>query len=700
MSKIKGSIAGAILVGAMTISTDGQNAIPATSPTPEATIKLSRLLAANVSSTSSPVSQENAAKAYSKLLEGERYLWRVKNARGRRNPAAQLENIRNARLALQDAVAANPRLAEAYTALAELAITAPPSDIDEAIELANLALKIKKDNFGARRILARLYTFKSGLGTRSLDITTSAKAVDEWKFVASLDPRYMEAWAFLAEFYERQDNHPERIAALEKWRSSASAIDTQFYRQMTGGRATLSPETATLKLGEAFLKAGKTQQAIEILAEVVADEPENANAIELLRDAIQSGKTADVEKAVSGLQQAVFANPDNGALVKLLAETYARTGRIGDAAKLLESSAASAAKTDKSLAAMHYVSLGEIYEKADKFADARSSYEKAITVRDLEASTELSDEARIFLGSIYERLIRLARTEDRASDVMAIIERSRKAFGPGDGFADRELITYYRDSGKRSEALKIISAQRAKLPLDEGLARQEATLMTELGKVDDAVMGYRKYMASRTEPVPAGTAQPLPLDLFSNLLFVSHLYAQGDRPKEAAETANQALSAARGAERRQIARLSVATALQMSGDFPGAEATLRDILKESPNNPIALNNLGYFLLERNERFEEALGLIKQAVDIDPTNPSYLDSLGWAHFKLGKNAEAELYLREAHRHDSSSVAINEHLGDVLAAQSKADQAKSHWRRSLNLATEPKEIDRLKKKLGDK
>jgi tetratricopeptide (TPR) repeat protein len=683
----------------MTISVDAQTSGTTPSPTPEPTLKLSRLLAANVNATTL-VSQDNAAKGYRKLLEGERYLWKVKNARGRRNAAAQLENIRNARLALQDAVAANPRLAEAYTALAELAITAPPTDVDEAIELASLALKIKNDNFGARRILARLYTFKSGLGTRSLDTAASAKAVDEWKFVASLDPRYMEAWAFLAEFYERQDNHPDRITALEKWRSSASAIDTQFYRQMTGGRSTLSPETATLKLGEALLKAGKTQPAIEILSEVVADEPENASAIELLRDAIQAGKPSDVEKAISGLQQVVYANPNNVAMVNLLAETYARTGRIGDAAKLLESSAANAVKTAKPLAAMHYVSLGEIYEKADRFSDARSFYEKAIAVRDLEASKEFSDEERIFLGSIYERLIRLAKTEGRPSDVMAIIERSRNAFGPGDGFADRELITYYRDSGKRDAALKIILGQRVKLPMDEGLARQEATLMTEIGKVDEAVSGYRKFMALRAEPAAAGATQPLPLDLFSNLLFISHLYAQGERPKEAAETANQALAAARGAERRQIARLSIATALQMSGDFAGAEATLRDILKESPNNPIALNNLGYFLLERNERFEEALGLIKQAVDIDPTNPSYLDSLGWAHFKLGKNVEAELYLREALRHDSSSVAINEHLGDILAAQSKADQAKSHWRRSLNLATEPKEIDRLKKKLGDK
>src|SRR5690606_25845163 len=147
--------------------------------------------------------------------------------------AVQQQHIRDARLAFQDAIAANPRLAEAYTALAELAITLPPSDVDEAIDLAKLALKIKRDNFGARRILARLYTYKSGLGTRSLDSWHSTKAVDEWKFVASLDPRYAEAWAFLAEFYERQDKTSEHIEALEKWRSSATAIDSQFYRQMT-----------------------------------------------------------------------------------------------------------------------------------------------------------------------------------------------------------------------------------------------------------------------------------------------------------------------------------------------------------------------------------------------------------------------------------------------------------------------------------
>ena len=199
---------------------------------------------------------------------------------------------------------------------------------------------------------------------------------------------------------------------------------------------------------------------------------------------------------------------------------------------------------------------------------------------------------------------------------------------------------------------------------------------------------------------PAAAISQPPLDTFSSLLFISTLYSQANRGKEAVEAANQALIAAKGSERRQIARLSLATAQQMSGDFASAETTLRDIIRESPNNPIALNNLGYYLLERNERFDEALLLIKQAVDTDPTNPSYLDSLGWAYFKLGKFGEAELYLREALRLDPSSATINEHLGDVYAAQSKSEQAKASWQRSLNFASESKEVERLKKKFGAK
>jgi Flp pilus assembly protein TadD len=111
-----------------------------------------------------------------------------------------------------------------------------------------------------------------------------------------------------------------------------------------------------------------------------------------------------------------------------------------------------------------------------------------------------------------------------------------------------------------------------------------------------------------------------------------------------------------------------------------------------------LNNLGYFLLERNEKINEAFELIQRAVKIDPTNPSYLDSLGWAYFKLGKFQEAEQYLKEASFIDTASSTINEHLGDVYQKQGKTEQAQNAWRKALTLASETADIKRIKAKLG--
>ena len=149
-----------------------------------------------------------------------------------------------------------------------------------------------------------------------------------------------------------------------------------------------------------------------------------------------------------------------------------------------------------------------------------------------------------------------------------------------------------------------------------------------------------------------------------------------------------------------MAKLTLATAQQMAGEFAAAEATLREILKQTPGNPIALNNLGYFLLERNERFTEALDLIQKAIAIEPDNPSYLDSLGWAYFKLGKYAEAEKYLLEAARLSDDSSTIQEHIGDVYQKQGKMPAAKAAWEKALNLASSPEDITRLKGKLGIK
>jgi len=84
---------------------------------------------------------------------------------------------------------------------------------------------------------------------------------------------------------------------------------------------------------------------------------------------------------------------------------------------------------------------------------------------------------------------------------------------------------------------------------------------------------------------------------------------------------------------------------------------------------MTLNYLGYMLADKGMRLPEALKLIRKAVDIDPMNGAYLDSLGWAYFKLGQYEEAEENLRQAVERDQTdppSTIISESFTRKRAA----------------------------------
>ena len=122
-------------------------------------------------------------------------------------------------------------------------------------------------------------------------------------------------------------------------------------------------------------------------------------------------------------------------------------------------------------------------------------------------------------------------------------------------------------------------------------------------------------------------------DDFSNHLFISNLYTKANRAKEAIAAAQDAYGVALGTERKQIVKLTLATAQQTGGDYKGAEATLRELLKQTPGNPyrrLIISDI--FLLSATTAFP-ALDLIQQAVKVD-LKSSDLDSLGLGDSKAG------------------------------------------------------------------
>jgi tetratricopeptide (TPR) repeat protein len=103
--------------------------------------------------------------------------------------------------------------------------------------------------------------------------------------------------------------------------------------------------------------------------------------------------------------------------------------------------------------------------------------------------------------------------------------------------------------------------------------------------------------------------------------------------------------------------------------------------------------------DRGVRLEESASLIEKAVALDPENGAYLDSLGWAEFRLNRIDRAEELLRKAVSRPGSNAVVFDHLGDVLQRRGKIDEAVASWRKALDGEDEDGELDRalVEKKL---
>lgn len=670
-------------------------------PAPEATpsaVKLSDQLIKNLEGhdAKTGVPRERRERAYAKLLEAQRSIYRMLS---QRTQAAATTFADSARASLISSLEYDPGLAESYVALGEISILTS-TDLNEATALFSIAIKLNKDSIGGHKFLARLLTKQSGLRTMSIDPQISAKAIDEWKQVTRLDPRNAEAWALLSEFYERTDKTNESIDALRKWVASSSPLDSGWFRQIVGGRPEeLSPEQAPLRLAAALARAGRSREATEILSQQLADDPDNTDVMTQIEEAIETAKPETQAAAMEPIRQIVLSHPGSLTLLAFFAGLNAKVGNVDEAVKMTHAAIERLNATDRPAASNLQLTIGDIYASRERFAEAASAYEMALVARGLDNARTLDPDEREFAMAVFDKLITAYKRLNRIEDAKSTILRARKLLGRDDIFADRELVLLYRENGDRVQALAIVRSIRTRNPDDISMLRLEATLLTEMGQVDNAVELIKRRIASGKGEEPAGPAAPRLDDDFSNYIFISQLFSNAHRGAEAAVAADQAYEVAGGNERKQIALLMSATAKQTAGQFEAAELILRDLLKQSPGNPIALNNLGYFLVEKGERLSEALDLIQRALAIDPTNPSYLDSLGWAYFKLGKIDEAIAKLEQAARIDAASGSIHEHLGDAYRKKGSLDQARTAWQKAAILMSGSLDITRIKEKLGN-
>ncbi|PJI86294.1 tetratricopeptide repeat protein [Yoonia maricola] len=132
-------------------------------------------------------------------------------------------------------------------------------------------------------------------------------------------------------------------------------------------------------------------------------------------------------------------------------------------------------------------------------------------------------------------------------------------------------------------------------------------------------------------------------------------------------------------------------------DWPGAEADFRAALALRPDHPQVLNYLGYSLVERGEKLDEALGMIETAAAERPDNGAIVDSLGWVYFQFGRYEEAVEHLERAASLEPVDPVINDHLGDALWAVGREIEARFQWERALSFDPVEEEALRIRDKL---
>lgn len=144
---------------------------------------------------------------------------------------------------------------------------------------------------------------------------------------------------------------------------------------------------------------------------------------------------------------------------------------------------------------------------------------------------------------------------------------------------------------------------------------------------------------------------------------------------------------------RKMVKKHMAEALIQLGKTNEVKALYQELLREDPNDPSVANSMGYFLVDLGTDLSEGERLIRKALELDrtargedsPENASYVDSLGWAHFRQGRIGEAGKALRRAVELPGGeySPEIWHHLGDVESALGRGDEARRCWQKALKL-----------------
>jgi tetratricopeptide (TPR) repeat protein len=551
--------------------------------------------------------------------------------------------IRDAVLEAQDILKRDPNNLEAHKLLGRIYLRSlgdlpgggnngSDNVLKLAIEQYEQIVKIEPDNVDDHLLLGRLYRLNN-------DMT---KAEGELKIAVKLDPDSEEAITTLSLLYSDEGDTAKALQVL-------SAVPD------TGRSAKLYAA-----LGATYEQRKEYKSAIDAYKHAIQLDRDNLDAIRgLAENLLNDGQ---IDAALEQYKVIADANPEDAQTYLRISEIYRRQGKYDDA---LESLKKAQAMVPDALEVPYNIAV--VYQ-------AQARYDEAVKVlQDLLTKTEKPESSysqadRNNRAIFIERLGMVYRDQE---NYQAAVDTFRKMIPLGDdntrtGYQD--VIDTYREAKQWSQATATAKEAAQKLPNDRELRMVLDAQLADTGDPEKPLADVRSLLKGTPEDH----------DVYVRLAI---MYTRLKRWNEAEDALNKAEQLSTKPEEKEYVYFLRGDTYQREKKFDQAEAEFRKILAANPQSAATLNYLGYMNADRDVRLEESLNYIKQAVSLEPTNGAYLDSLGWAYFKLGKYDLAEENLAKASLRMDSDPTVQDHLGDLYQKTGRLKLAAAHWERAM-------------------
>jgi tetratricopeptide (TPR) repeat protein len=589
------------------------------------------------------------------------------------------------------AIDADPSSEFLTSGLAELYVKT--GRIADAVKEAQDIIKRDPKNLEAHKLLGRIYLRSLGDmpgGSGSDNILKLA--IDQYEQIVKLDPDSVDDHLLLGRLYRLSSDLQKAEGELK----TAIKLDP-------------SSEEAVTTLAMLYTDEGDTAHALKVLSSV-PDSARSAKLYAALGAAYEQRK--DYKSAIDAFRHAIVLDRDNLDAIRGLAENLLNDGQV-DAAleqyKVISASNPEDAQT--------YVRMAEIYRRQAKYdlalenlkrADtlvpdtmdvpysmaavyqAQGRYDDAIKLlQDLVKRTEKSEtgssQADRNNRSIF--IERLGMVYREQQNYTAAVDTFRKMLTLGDDNARsgyQEIIDTYREAKQWQQATAVAREAVQKLPADRDLRMVLDAQLADSGELEKAVADIRTLLKGGAED----------REVYLRLGIV---YTRAKRWSDALEALAKAEQLSTKPDDKAYVAFLRGDLYQRQKMFDQAEAEFKKVLATSaptdPQSAATLNYLGYMNADRGVKLDESLNFIKQALSFEPNNGAYLDSLGWAYFKLGKFDLAEENLTKAESHMGTDPTVQEHLGDLYQKTGRLKLAAAHWDRAVQEwnKTVPAEVD---------